>query len=517
MSFDSYKSYKKLNDFAKNPIDLTKNLDVKRIKEFEISAMNFKFLYAAERVTNEVIDELFSLAKEAKAIDKMKKMQDGETVNAIRGYESENRQVLHTAMRDFFEDKNESFNAKNASNLAYQEILKLDSFLKNAATKFDNIVQIGIGGSFLGPKALYEALKKYSKRNKKAYFIANVDPDDSFSILNEIDLKKTLFVTVSKSGTTLETLTNEEIVRNHLKKHGLNPKDHLASITGKNSPMDDPEKYLESFYIWDYVGGRYSVTSMVGAVLLAFTFGMDNLKKILHGASNMDKIALKNSYDNLPLFSALIGIWNRNFLNYSTQAIIPYSQPLLYFPLHLQQLDMESNGKSIDKDGKFINFKTGPIIFGDAGTNAQHSFYQSLHQGTDIVPIEFLGFKNSQYNQDIVVKGTTSQQKLLSNLFAQSLAFSIGKKDENPNKIFLGNRPNHILLTDILDPYTMGAVLSYYEHKVAFQGFIWNINSFDQEGVQLGKKLADKILDIFSEKNKNFELGQAFLNHLNKK
>ncbi|NGX33148.1 MAG: hypothetical protein K1060chlam4_01209, partial [Candidatus Anoxychlamydiales bacterium] len=202
------------------------------------------------------------------------------------------------------------------------------------------------------------------------------------------------------------------------------------------------------------------------------------------------------------------------FLGYSTEAIIPYSQALLYFPLHLQQLDMESNGKSIDKNCEKLTYKSGPIIFGDIGTNAQHSFFQLLHQGTDIVPLEFIGFKKSQYQKDLKVKETLSQEKLLSNMFAQSVALAKGEKNKNPNKNFSGNRPNHILLAKELDSYTLGALLSYFENKVAFQGFIWDINSFDQEGVQLGKVLANKFLDLFAKKDMDFDIGKEYLKFL---
>lgn len=233
----------------------------------------------------------------------------------------------------------------------------------------------------------------------------------------------------------------------------------------------------------------------------------------------MDKVALrKDPKLNLPLLSALLGIWNRDFLGLPTVAIIPYSQALARFPAHLQQLDMESNGKRIDKRGHVVDFDTGPIIWGEPGTNGQHSFYQSIHQGTTVVALEFIGFISSQYKEDVVYEGTTCQEKLLANLFAQSIALSCGQKNDNPNKFFPGNRPNRILLGERLDPYTMGAILAYYEHKVAFQGFIWNINSFDQEGVQLGKKLALKIVEQFAAKRqgkpidpKGFPLGLAFL------
>jgi len=515
---DKLKSYKKLKKISEKPIDLTKKdiFTTERIKKMQINCLDYTFFYATEQIDEEIIEILFNLAKETDAISKMIDMQNGEIINGYLNCPSENRQVLHSATRDIFENKNTSIKAEKASKLAYEEILKLEKFLSeiNKKNKFQNLVQIGIGGSYLGPKALYEALKKYGQKNKKIYFISNIDPDESSYILNNIDLSKTLFVSVSKSGTTLENLTNEEIVRIKLKEKGLNPKEHIVSVTGKKSPMDDSSKYLESFYIWDFIGGRFSVTSMVGGVTLGFALGIENFKEILKGANYMDKIALKGDITNLPLFSALLGIWNRNFLNYSNLAIIPYSQALLYFPLHLQQVDMESNGKNINKKCEFIAYKTGPVVFGDIGTNVQHSFFQLFHQGTNIVPVEFVGYKYCQYKQDLKIKNTTSQQKLLSNLFAQSIALAIGKKDKNPNKNFSGNRPNHILLGEKLDPFSLGVLLSYYENKIAFQGFIWDINSFDQEGVQLGKVLANQFLDLFAKKDIDFDIGKEFLKQM---
>ena len=236
----------------------------------------------------------------------------------------------------------------------------------------------------------------------------------------------------------------------------------------------------------------------------------------------MDQIALLRDYThNLPLIGALLGIWNRNFPGLPTVAVIPYSRALSRFPAHLQQLDMESNGKRIDKKGSPVDYDTGPILWGEPGTNGQHSFYQSIHQGTTVVPLEFIGFHKSQYGEDTLYQGSTCQEKLLSNLFAQSIALSMGQKSENPNQFFPGNRPNRILLGERLDPYAMGAILAYYEHKVAFQGFCWDINSFDQEGVQLGKKLALQIIDQFAGERKaapvdakQFPQGAAYLRHL---
>lgn len=522
MTFPNQPSFKTLQDLSKNPIDLTKeeNFTDSRIEKMQLKACGFTLLYGSERVTEEVLTSLYSLAEESNALEKMKQMQEGKVINKIEGYPSEKRSVLHTAMRDFFKEQHEEEAAKEAREFAYKEVEKLKAFLEKIGDQYTDIVQIGIGGSDLGPRAIYFALEAFNTSGRNAHFVSNVDPDDATCVLNKLDLKKTLFVIVSKSGTTLETLTNESFVRDYLEKKGLNPLDHILSVTGKSSPMDDPSKYKASFYMRDYVGGRYSVTSMVGCVALGFCIGMKHLLSFLEGASIMDKHALNAPLkENMPLLSALLGIWNRNFLNLPTTAIIPYSQALHRFTAHLQQCDMESNGKQINKKGEFVHHETGPIIWGEPGTNGQHSFYQLIHQGTTTVPMEFIGFKESQYKNDLVVKDSTSQEKLLANLFAQSIALATGQKSDNPNKTFLGNRPNRVLIAKTLDPKTMGAILSYYENKVAFQGFIWDINSFDQEGVQLGKVLANKIIDLFIEKRTQkkaepFHLATSYLKAL---
>jgi glucose-6-phosphate isomerase len=465
---------------------------------------------------------LKELASEAHLVEKMEAMQHGAVINKIEGYPSENRMVLHTAMRDFFMQPQTASAAKQAAQAEKKECEKLKTFMTkiDAGNQFTDLIQIGIGGSDLGPRALYVALTAYQKPGRHIHFISNVDPDDTAAVLKKINPKKTLVVVVSKSGTTLETLTNETWIRSHFEKAGCNPQDHLISVTGEKSPMDNPARYLASFYMWDYIGGRYSATSMVGGVVLAFALGIDPFMNILKGAHEMDKIALNHDfYQNLPLLSAMLGIWNRNFLHYPTVAVLPYSQALLRFPAHLQQCHMESNGKRTDKNGNPVDFETGPIIWGEPGTNGQHSFYQLIHQGTNVVPIEFIGFRESQYKEDLYVQGTTSQEKLLANLFAQSIALAKGQKSENPNKVFPGNRPSRILLARRLDPFTLGSLLAYYEHTIAFQGFCWNINSFDQEGVQLGKVLAKKIIDLFmakrqGKKMEKFIEAEAMLRHL---
>jgi glucose-6-phosphate isomerase len=263
--------------------------------------------------------------------------------------------------------------------------------------------------------------------------------------------------------------------------------------------MDDPSRYLRSFHMFDSIGGRYSATSMVGAVTLGFALGMEAVLDILRGAHEMDLAAEEPDIRrNLPLLMALLGIWNHNFLGCRTVAVLPYSQALSRFPAHLQQCDMESNGKSVTRRGEPVRWLTGPVVWGEPGTNGQHAFYQLIHQGTEVVPVEFIGFRQSQYGEDIEVNGTSSQQKLVANMLAQSLALAAGKRDANPNRAFAGNRPNSVLIADRLTPRTMGALLALYEHRIAFQGFCWNINSFDQEGVQLGKVLATRLLAMMA-------------------
>ncbi len=517
--FTQYDSCSRLRQLAQLPVDLSLILTPERIEKMVIRSLGFQLFYGTERICEEGIEALFALAKEAGVMQKMAAMQSGEVINRIEGVESENRSVLHTAMRDQFDHRQQSASAKEAAFAAEKELHKLEKFWTRHEGRFTDLIQIGIGGSDLGPRALAVALQHFHKKGCRVHFISNVDPDDAHRVLSCVNLQSTVVVVVSKSGTTLETLTNEELVRNQMLKMGLNPKDHFIAVTGEKSPMDNPTRYLASFYMWDFVGGRYSATSMVGGVMLSFLLGFSVFKEILKGAHEMDRHALTAPIEkNLPLVSALLGIWNRNFLRYPTVAIIPYSQALLRFPAHLQQLDMESNGKEIDRLGRFVDFSTGPVIWGEPGTNGQHSFYQLIHQGTEVVPLEFIGFCQSQAHHDIEIEKTTSQEKLLSNLFAQSIALALGQKSKNPNRYFPGNRPNRILLAKQLDAYTLGALLAFYEHKVAFQGFIWGINSFDQEGVQLGKVLAQKVLSLFAQRRggskSSFPLGEAFLRHL---
>lgn len=525
LKFDTYPSVPVLKELAKHPFDLTKegNLSPERIGRFVGESAGYRLLYGTERIDDNTMKSLQNLAKEADVLDKMHKMQSGEITNFIRNFPSENRPVLHTALRDFWENPNTSKVAKEAAELARKECEKLKQFISkiDKENHFTDLIMIAIGGSDLGPRAHYVALQHLQKPGRRVFFISNVDPDDAAAVLRQANLKKSLVVCVSKSGETLETQTNEEFVRDRFAKAGLKPEEHFIAVTSKGSPMDNPQRYLATFHMWDWVGGRFSTTSMVGGVVLSFAFGFDVYWEMLRGANAMDKAALNpEMVHNLPLLGAMLGIWNRNFLHHPILAIVPYSQGLLRYAAHIQQVDMESNGKRIDHEGQAVDFDTGPIIFGEPGTNAQHSYYQLIHQGTTVVPLEFVGYRLSQYHDDFNWKNTNSQEKLLSNLFAQAIALAQGKNDSNPNKVFPGNRPSHILLGKELTPFSLGALLSYFENKIAFQGFVWDINSFDQEGVQLGKVLANKIIDRFAAakdprgKHESFPLGDAYLKQL---
>ncbi len=501
---------KRLQELARQAYDLTQPgaLILKdRLHRYVCHCAGMRLLYATQRLTDQVLDSLQDLSEECGLVRQFHEMRQGEIMNRISGFPCENRQVLHTACRDIFCDTPaEPF----ATAQARRELNKLALFLEEIETGrigpaagkvFSTMIHVGIGGSDLGPRTIYEALLPFGQKGRSVFFISNVDPDDAAAVLSRVDLSTTLVNIVSKSGTTLETLTNETLVRQALRNAGLDPCRHCIAVTGEGSPMDNPNAYLRSFYIYDYIGGRYSSTSMVGNVMLGFFLGYDRLVEFLHGAAEMDLVAEKPLLrENLPLLLALIGIWNHTFLGFPTVAVLPYSQALHRFPAHLQQCDMESNGKSVDRSGRQVSCKTGPIIWGEPGTNGQHAFYQLLHQGTEIVPVEFIGFLKSQRGEDLEVAGSTSQEKLIANLLAQSLALAVGQEHDNPNKCFQGNRPSSVLLADKLTPKTMGRLLALYEAKIVFQGFAWNINSFDQEGVQLGKVLATRFLECMSGK-----------------
>lgn len=526
MKFQDYKASHELQELAKMAPNLTKPgyLNAERIKKFTLSFGKCRMLYATERVDEKICKALSHLAAEAGVHEKMDRLQNMDVMNYVNHCESERRRVGHTAIRNQNNTRRWSQETREAREDYQAELRKLKSFLPKMQ-KYQSMIVVGIGGSYLGTKAIYHALRAFQKNDKRLYFASNVDPDKIEAILKEVDLKTTLVAIVSKSGGTLEIQAEEELLRKCFEKAKLNAKEHFILVTGKGSPMDDPRRFLETFYMWDYIGGRFSVSSMVGAVPLTFIFGMGVWEEFLKGLYDMDEHALmeKDPMKNLPLWGALLGIWNRNFLHLETLAIIPYSQAMNFWSAHLQQLFMESNGKSVaQEDGSFVSQETAPVIWGTVGTEGQHAYYQCIHQGTDCIPIEFIGFASQQREGDAVICGTTNQEKLLANLFAQSIALATGEQNPNANKYFSGNRPNHMILANTLDPYTLGNLLAYHEHYVAFQGFIWGINSFDQEGVQLGKVLANDVIELFKSqrekgympRDKESELGRAFIEEL---
>ena len=499
-------SYEKLAGL-KNHVDIKEAMagenGAERVAKYTAPmAEGLSFNYAAKQVDDTVLTALTELAEEAQLAEKFEELYNGAVINT-----GEKRLVLHhLARRQLGNDvvvdgvnKREFYVSQQEKAADFANKVHAGEITNAAGEKFTTVVQIGIGGSDLGPRALYIALENWAKENgvakMEAKFISNVDPDDAAAILKSTDLAHALFIIVSKSGTTLETLTNEAFVKDALTKAGLNPANHMLAVTSETSPLAKSDDYLEAFFMDDYIGGRYSSSSAVGGVVLSLAFGPEIFARILNGAAEEDKLAAnKNILENPDMLDALIGVYERNVQGYPSTAVLPYSQALSRFPAHLQQCDMESNGKSVNRFGEPVNYVTGPTIFGEPGTNGQHSFYQLLHQGTDIVPLQFVGFKNSQIGMDVVIEDSTSQQKLCANVAAQIVAFACGKKDENLNKNFEGGRPSSIIIGDQLTPESLGALLAHFENKIMFQGFVWNVNSFDQEGVQLGKVLAKRVL-----------------------
>ena len=499
---DSYESWKKLMSL-KGQVSLKKELNADRVKNYSAKmAAGLTYNYAAKQVNDQILGVMQNLADEMALTEKFAELFNGATINT-----GENRKVLHHLLRGQLGNDIE-YDGKNARSFYVEQQEKIAAFAKDVhegkvanakGEKFTTVVQIGIGGSDLGPRAMYLALEEWAKKNNSlkmnAKFISNVDPDDGAAVISTVDLAHTLFVLVSKSGTTQETLANELFVKDFIKKAGLNPANHMIAVTSETSPLANNPEYLASFYIDDYIGGRFSSTSAVGGAVLSLAFGGEVFAAFLKGANEAD-ITAKNANikENPALLDALIGVYERNAQGYPSTAILPYSQALSRFPAHLQQADMESNGKSVNRFGKPVNYVTGPVIFGEPGTNGQHSFYQLLHQGTDIIPLQFIGFNENQNGNDVVVDGSTSQKKLCANLSAQIVAFACGKDNENPNKYFAGERPSSLIYGNQLTPESLGALLSHFENKIMFQGFIWNLNSFDQEGVQLGKILTKQVL-----------------------
>ena len=504
-NLDTIHAYQELSKVT--PVNLAEVMSgesgADRVKKYTVPmGAGLAFNYAAKQVDEDVLAALEKLAEETQLTEKFEALYNGEVINT-----GEKRLVLHHMTRGQLGDavvvdgvdKRVFYTEQQKKIAELADKVHKGEITNAAGEKFTTVVQIGIGGSDLGPRAMYLALENWAKANDtfkmEARFISNVDPDDASAVLDGIDVAHSLFILVSKSGTTLETLTNEAFVKDALKNAGLDASKHMIAVTSETSPLAKSDDYLAAFFMDDYIGGRFSSTSAVGGAVLSLAFGPDVFGQFLDGAAKEDELAKNKSLrENPAMLDALIGVYERNVLGYGTTAVLPYSQGLSRFPAHLQQLDMESNGKSVNRFGEPVNYVTGPVIFGEPGTNGQHSFYQLLHQGTDIIPLQFVGFKNNQMGTDVVIEDSTSQQKLCANVVAQIVAFACGKADENRNKNFEGGRPSSIIIGDQLNPATLGALLAHFENKVMFQGFVWNVNSFDQEGVQLGKVLAKRVL-----------------------
>ncbi|MBW1895264.1 MAG: glucose-6-phosphate isomerase [Deltaproteobacteria bacterium] len=482
--------------------------DKDRLAKFSLKAAGIIYDFSRQRLDDKAMDLLFELAEILKLKQQFISMSSGEKVNT-----TENRAALHTAARNF-SDNPVLVDGKDVM----PEIRNVRDDVKVFATKvhegqitgstgkpFRHVVVIGIGGSYLGTEFVAQALHPFADKNIEIMFLSNVDIHNFGRIVSQIDPETTLWIVISKSYTTAETIANANQAYAFITEKGLDPAKHFASVTSKGSPGDDPgNPVLSSFHMFDFIGGRYSVTSAVGGVPLSLYVGYERFERFLKGAEDMDFHVQNASVEtNIPIVAALVSIWNNNFLGYSTQAIIPYASSLSKLAPHIQQLNMESNGKSVTKDGDPLEEHSGCIIFGEPGTNAQHSFFQLAHQGRPF-PIDFIGIIRPNYEQyQNQSKGVSNHQELWSNLVAQPAALALGKEDSEPAKSFPGNRPSSTILLNDISPENIGRLLAFYEAKTVFEAFIWGINPFDQFGVELGKTLATDIRKQMAIKNQS--------------
>ena len=484
-----------------------KNLiqDKDRLEKFSLKLDGFFYDFSRQRVNDILLNELFELAKETRANDSFSKMVSGKIVNV-----TENRAALHTATRDFTHDHIvlDDLDVISEIKRVNKQIKKFSKKVHNNELKgstgksFTDAVVIGIGGSYLGCEFVFNALKHNIEPLINLHFLTNVDIDNFGQVIKAIHPETCLWVVISKSYTTTETMANLNQALLFLKNNHLDPSKHLVTVTAKGSPGDDPSNLrLGSFHMFDFIGGRYSVTSAVGGLPLSLAFGFDIFSRFLKGCHTMDLHTLNAPEEmNIPLIAALISIWNSNFLHYPAQAIIPYCSALSKLAPHVQQLYMESLGKGVTSDGQILENQTGVIIFGEPGTNAQHSFFQLAHQGSPF-PIEFIGVVKPVYNKDQAKsKGVYNHQELWANMIAQAKALAMGKDNDNKAKYFTGNRPSSTILINDLTPESIGMLLAFYEARTVYEGFILGINPFDQFGVELGKVLASDIRDQITKK-----------------
>jgi glucose-6-phosphate isomerase len=493
--------------------------DGKKAEDFTISWENFTVDFSKNRITKKTLDLLFNLASECNLQQSIEDQFSGEKINQTEG-----RAVLHTAVRA---EKNKKIFVDNKDVVpqVLESRKKIKRFtddiisgeIKGSTNKiFTDIVNIGIGGSDLGPAMVVEALKYYSSR-LKTHFVSNVDGDHVLEILKELNPETTLFIVVSKTFTTQETLSNAITIKNWLIKNLGEDSviNHFAAVSTNAAEIKNfgiNPNYV--FSMNDWVGGRFSLWSSVG-LSISLSIGSKNFESLLKGARKMDHHFQSTPIEkNIPVILALISIWYNNFFKCETEAVIPYSEYLKKLPAYLQQAVMESNGKNTDRNGQNISYQTGNIIWGNTGTNSQHAFFQLIHQGTKLIPCDFIGFS------DPLFKENKQHNKLMSNFFAQTEALMMGKtileaqeelKDSSlsenqiksllPFKVFEGNKPTNTLLIQKLTPETLGSLIAIYEHKIFVQGIVWNIFSYDQWGVELGKQLASKLLKEIEKKD----------------
>lgn len=486
--------------------------DIKRLDKFSLNGGGLFFDFSRQRICKETMDLLFEFADKKKIKKRFEDMVSGKKVNI-----TEDKPALHTALRDFSEmplvidgvDVMQEIRSVRNEIRAFSEKIRSGKLTGSTGKPFQKIVVIGIGGSYLGTMFASNALRMYADESMDIDYLSNVDIHDFGRIASMINPETTLWIVISKSYTTSETMANENMVKSYLKEKKLDPSKHFIAVTSKGSPGDNPgESGLKVFHMFDFVGGRYSVTSAVGGVPLSIYLGYAYFERFLKGAHEIDIHTLNASVEeNLPLIAALISIWNTRYLGYPAQAIVPYASPLSKLAPHIQQLHMESNGKTTTMNGELLSAPAGAVIFGEPGTNAQHSFFQLAHQGPPF-PIDFIGVVKPYYEKyRNKSKGVTNHQELWANLISQPAALAEGKEDPDYSKYFPGNRPSSTLLIEEISPENIGRLLAFYEAKTVFEGFLWDINPFDQFGVELGKTMAKDVRREMAEKNENPEYG----------
>ena len=502
-----YKTMRKVemrDMFAKDP---------QRAERYSINLDAMMLDYSKNRINDRTMKYLLALAKECKLPEKIEQMFSGDKINL-----TENRAVLHTALRNrdntpiYVDGKNimSQINEVLAKMRKFSEAVRLGEFKGQTGKKLTNVVNIGIGGSDLGPKMALEALRKYWSKDINCYFISNIDGTACCEVLNKIDPETTLFIVSSKTFTTIETLTNARTCRkwlvDALGEHAV-AKHFVAVSTNEKEVAKFGINTENMFEFWDFVGGRYSMWSAIG-LSIALAVGMDNFEKMLDGAFEMDKHFRNTDLaHNIPVVLGLLGVWYNNFFGLRNQVVVPYDQYLSYLPAYLQQLDMESNGKFVSVNNEYLHYETAPVLFGGAGTDVQHSFFQMMHQGTSIIPCDFIipAISHNEIgdHHEILVANVLAQgEALMRGKTVQEAAEELRKAGKSKAEIdklkkfksFRGNRPSNTLVFKKIDPYTLGMLVAMYEHKVFVEGVIWNIDSFDQMGVELGKQMALSIL-----------------------